>query len=200
MTLFFRIFLLVNLALFFLFLMVFRAYVVWKQTGKNPIIRGKKDNAHNLMSSYLMLIMLMLAGFVITNVVVPESYNYFLPITWLENIYLQDVGAAFMIIALVLTFIAQAQMRESWRLGIDEQTKTALVHSGLFNYSRNPIYLGMEFALLGAFFIAPTGTTLLLLVLSYMLLQIQIRLEEEFLTKLHGQAYLDFKRKVRRWI
>lgn len=144
--------------------------------------------------------MLLLAIFVVANVVFPESYGYFLPITWLENIYLKDVGAGIMIISLILTFIAQAQMRDSWRVGIDEQTKTELVTKGLFRYSRNPIYLGMVLALLGAFFIAPTGATLLVLVLSYVLMQIQIRLEEEFLTRLHGQSYLDFKKKVRRWI
>ncbi len=200
MTPFFRIFLLVSLSLFFIFLMAFRAFVVWRQTGKNPIIISKEDNAHNLMSRYLMLMMLLLAVFVITNVVAPQTYTYFLPISWLENIYLQDVGAAIMFLSIVLTFIAQAQMSKSWRLGIDEQTKTELVTKGLFQYSRNPIYLGMVLALLGVFFIAPTAATCLTLVLGYVLMQIQIRLEEEFLTKLHGQQFLDFKKKVRRWI
>ena len=200
MTLFLRIFLLVSLMLFFIVLMVFRAYVVWKQTGKNPIIVSKEDNAHSLMSKYLMLMMLLLAVFVIANVVVPASYNYFLPIFWLEHIYLQDFGAGIMLIALLLTYASQAQMHDSWRLGIDEQTKTALVTKGLFQYSRNPIYLGMVMALLGVFFIAPTAATCLTLLLGYVLMQIQIRLEEEYLTKLHGQQFLDFKRKVRRWI
>lgn len=200
MTPFFRIFLLVSLLLFFFFLLAWRAYVVWKQTGKNPIIISTEDNAHSLMGRYLVGMMLLLAIFSITNVVAPHTYLYFLPITWLENIYLQDVGAALILIALVFTFIAQAQMRESWRVGIDEHTKTALVERGLFRYSRNPIYLGMVLALLGTFFIAPTGATLLTLVLGFVLLQVQIRLEEEFLTKLHGQSYLDFKKKVRRWI
>lgn len=200
MTLFFRIFLLVSLSLFFIFLMAFRAYIVWKQTGKNPIIVSKEDNAHNLMSRYLMLMMLLLAFFVITNVVAPQTYTYFLPISWLENIYLQDVGAGIMLLSLVLTFIAQAQMSKSWRLGIDEQTKTELVTKGLFQYSRNPIYLGMVLALLGVFFIAPTAATCFTLILGYVLMQIQIRLEEEYLTKLHGQQFLDFKKKVRRWI
>ncbi len=34
----------------------------------------------------------------------------------------------------------------------------------------------------------------------YVLIQIQIRLEEEFLTSQHGQKYLTYKQKVRRLI
>jgi protein-S-isoprenylcysteine O-methyltransferase Ste14 len=36
--------------------------------------------------------------------------------------------------------------------------------------------------------------------LAYVLIQIQIRLEEEFLTKDLGQKYLEYKQKVRRFI
>ncbi len=200
MTLFFRVFLLVSFFLFFFFLFTFRAFIVWKHTGKNPIILSHDDNAHGLMSRYLVSMMLLLVIFVLANAAYPESYGYFLPISWLENVYLKYAGAGMMVVSLILTFVAQAQMRDSWRVGIDEQTKTELVTKGLFRYSRNPIYLGMALALFGAFFIAPTGATLLILVLSFVLMQIQIRMEEEFLTKLHGQRYLDFKKRVRRWI
>ncbi len=200
MTLFFRIFLLVSLSLFFFFMLAVRAIIVYKHTGKNPIMLQRGDNAHSLMSRYLVMMMLLLAAFVLVNVFAPEWYNYFLPITCLDKIHLKDIGAGMMIVALVLTYIAQAQMRNSWRVGIDEQTKTELVTNGLFQYSRNPIYLGMVLALLGAFLIAPTGATLLIFVLCYVLMQIQIRLEEEHLTKLHGLAYLDYKKKVRRWV
>ena len=45
-----------------------------------------------------------------------------------------------------------------------------------------------------------TCTGWLFLILGYVLIQIQIRLEEEFLTKEHGQEYLNYKQKVRRLI
>jgi len=50
------------------------------------------------------------------------------------------------------------------------------------------------------FLATPNGLTVLFLILGYMLIQIQIRLEEEFLTKEHGQKYLEYKQKVRRLI
>jgi protein-S-isoprenylcysteine O-methyltransferase Ste14 len=46
----------------------------------------------------------------------------------------------------------------------------------------------------------PNAFTGLFLVLGYILIQIQIRLEEEFLTKEHGHNYEAYKQKVRRLI
>jgi protein-S-isoprenylcysteine O-methyltransferase Ste14 len=58
----------------------------------------------------------------------------------------------------------------------------------------------MILSLVGLFFTTPNTLTLIFLILGYVLIQIQIRLEEEFLTKEHGQAYIGYKQKVRRLI
>jgi protein-S-isoprenylcysteine O-methyltransferase Ste14 len=79
-------------------------------------------------------------------------------------------------------------------------TKTELVISGLFTISRNPIFFGMILSLCGLFLATPNTLTALFLILGYVLIQVQIRLEEEFLTKEHGQKYSDYKQKVRRLI
>jgi len=46
----------------------------------------------------------------------------------------------------------------------------------------------------------PNAFTLLLAVVGFMLVQIQVRLEEEFLSKTHGENYLHYKSSVRRFI
>jgi protein-S-isoprenylcysteine O-methyltransferase Ste14 len=38
------------------------------------------------------------------------------------------------------------------------------------------------------------------MVLTIVILQVQVRLEEEFLIKIHGDEYNVYKNKVRRWI
>jgi protein-S-isoprenylcysteine O-methyltransferase Ste14 len=91
-------------------------------------------------------------------------------------------------------------MKNSWRIGIDTETKTELVTSGLFSLSRNPIFFGMILSLIGLFLTTPNAFTGLFLILGYILIQIQIRLEEEFLIKQHGQHYETYKQKVRRLI
>ncbi len=54
--------------------------------------------------------------------------------------------------------------------------------------------------LLGLFFVAPNVATLVFWVAGYLLLQIQVRLEEEFLKKKHGEAYEQYCQKVHRWL
>lgn len=105
-----------------------------------------------------------------------------------------------MILSLIWVLIAQLQMKNSWRIGIDENTKTELITSGLFSYSRNPVFLGMIISLIGLFFTLPTLISLSFLIISVILIQIQIRLEEQFLLQQHNKFYLRYKAKVRRFL
>ena len=105
-----------------------------------------------------------------------------------------------MFVALIWIAVAQAQMGHSWRVGIDKEKSTALVEEGLFKYSRNPIFLGMRFTGLGLFLTIPNALTFATLVMGDVLMQVQVRLEEEHLLIEHGAAYESFKQRVRRWI
>jgi len=107
-------------------------------------------------------------------------------------------GLALIHIALLWVVIAQFQMSKSWRIGIDEENKTELVTAGLFSISRNPIFLGMILSVTGIFLIIPNALTFFLCLSTYFVIQIQIRLEEEFLIKQHGDEYLHYKQKTRR--
>jgi len=97
-------------------------------------------------------------------------------------------------------FAAQIHMRNSFRIGIDQNAQTELVSNGLFRFSRNPIYVGMLGALLGLFLVTPNAFTLLINIIAYILVQIQVRLEEDYLLKLHEKAFLTYKNRVRRFL
>jgi len=96
--------------------------------------------------------------------------------------------------------IAQLQMKNSWRIGVDTTTKTELITHGLFRFSRNPIFLGMTVSLAGFFLVLPTAFAFFFLLIGSILMQIQIRLEEEYLIKEHGQMYLAYKKRVQRML
>jgi protein-S-isoprenylcysteine O-methyltransferase Ste14 len=78
--------------------------------------------------------------------------------------------------------------------------KTALVVHGLFQFSRNPIFLGMIMQLGGLFLAQPDAITFTILVTGYILISIQIRGEEQHLMDMHGITYREYCSKVRRWI
>jgi protein-S-isoprenylcysteine O-methyltransferase Ste14 len=91
-------------------------------------------------------------------------------------------------------------MRDSWRIGIDEVNKSKLITSGLFKISRNPIFLGVMIANFGLFLVLPNAFTLLIISLSTISINTQIRLEETFLLKEFGDQYSKYKNRVNRWI
>jgi protein-S-isoprenylcysteine O-methyltransferase Ste14 len=173
------------------------SYRVWKRTGVNPVTFRGADTAHDYIGKLFKIVMLVLTMAVIIYAFAPDFYTHLLPIDWLENPALSYIGIGLL---LAWTIAAQIQMGNSWRVGIDEENETALVRSGLFLFSRNPIFLGMQITLLGFFLAAPNAVTLLILVLGFVLIQIQVRLEEEFLTKTHGAEYKNFRWQVRRWL
>jgi protein-S-isoprenylcysteine O-methyltransferase Ste14 len=91
-------------------------------------------------------------------------------------------------------------MAKSWRIGINYEEKTELVTNGVFKFSRNPVFLGILISYIGTFLIIPNAITFTVLILTYVTLQFQIRLEEEYLVGSHGTNYEDYKKRVRRWI
>jgi protein-S-isoprenylcysteine O-methyltransferase Ste14 len=176
------------------------SYRVWKQTGISPVTFSNKDNAHDYIGKVFKLLLALLFVIIGIYAFYPKGVQYLLPIWYFENLYLQILGIIILILALVWIAIAQHQMSNSWRIGIDEKNKTVLVTKGLFGISRNPIFLGMMSTLFGLFLVIPNALTLLVLVTGFISVHIQIRLEEEYLIKIHGENYLDYKNKVKRLI
>lgn len=78
---------------------------------------------------------------------------------------------------------------------------TALVTSGAFVYSRNPMYTGMILALAGTALLLNNPLCWLVLIPFVLIIQLGfVRHEEKLMTQTFGQAYLDYKETVRRWI
>lgn len=174
--------------------------LLWKKTGINPLTFTKSDDAHGFngkvftIISYLELIVVGIYAFK------DEWYEYLLPFWYLENEVVIKVGWAFLFLSLVVVWIAQTQMANSWRIGIDEKNKTKLVTSGFFSISRNPIFLGIMIANVGLFMVIPNAFRLLIISLFTISINTQIRLEEEFLQRQFGNEYVEYMEKVRRWI
>ncbi len=195
-----RIILPLYLLAFFVVAFLWRSYLVYKRTGVNPYVVGKSDRPIDFIENNYPIPLVVIAINTLLFSLFPSVYQFATPIVWLENAIIQTVGLGLMLFTLLWTATAQMQMGKSWRIGIDTENKTELVERGLFKISRNPIFLGMRVALLGFFLALPNAFTLVAVVLADILMQMQVRLEEEFLTGVHGDKYREFCSRVRRWI
>ena len=84
---------------------------------------------------------------------------------------------------------------------VPHQSPSALVETGPYRYSRNPIYLADLVILAGAALILGAPLALILLVpFHQVLLRLFVLPEEAVLTRELGQPYLDFMARVRRWL
>ena len=78
---------------------------------------------------------------------------------------------------------------------------SSMVTSGIYQYSRNPMYLGLVLILLGwALYLSHLLAFVLVQIFIVYIARFQIQPEERVLTKKFGQAYQNYCAKVRRWI
>ncbi|WP_068943196.1 methyltransferase family protein [Chryseobacterium timonianum] len=199
MTDFIRFFIPCYFILFFAVSFLGISIAVARKIGKNPNVLPKDDSAYALVGWYFKLILIVLFIYALLPLPFPRVRELF-GIDFLSFNLFQYIGVGLMILAFIWVVIAQFQMKNSWRIGIDEHMKTELITIGLFRFSRNPIFLGMTLSLIGFFFAYPTVIAFFLLIIGSILMQIQIRLEEEHLQRQHGSVYLTYKKRVGRML
>ena len=176
---FYQIFLPVFTLIYILQIFVIRSWIQWKKTGVNPFVFGKSETAHDYIGRVYKVMMLGTWIAIISYSFFPVAYSYLMPMAYMDAPVLQLLGLVLLVIAFVWIVIAQYQMSKSWRIGINYEEKTDLVSSGVFAYSRNPVFLGVLVSYAGNFLIIPNALTLCVFLVTYFIIQVQVRLEEE---------------------
>lgn len=111
------------------------------------------------------------------------------------------LAAAFVSPGIALIIMAIGRFRaagtppEPWR------TVTAFVATGVYRFTRNPMYLGMAAIYLGLALAADSVAALLLLPITISAIQTQvIAREEPYMRKRFGDPYIAYCARVRRWL
>ena len=185
---------------YLLIVFVLRSIIVWRQSGVNPFVFSSTEKAHDYLGFIYKMAVLFMAIIIVCYSYLPAVYQFLNPITFLSQDSIQMVGIALLLISFLWTLIAQVQMSDSWRIGIDYDEKTELVDKGIFTISRNPVFLGVVVFYIGIFLILPNTLSFTLVVVILITVQVQVRLEEVYLLETHGEAYQAYKNSVRRWI
>ncbi len=110
------------------------------------------------------------------------------------------VGVLFCLAGLLLLLWSLVSFGESFRIGIDTEHPGRLITSGIFAFSRNPIYVAFAFILLGQFLIFSNWILLVYLIAGIWLFHRQVLREEDYLKKHYGKEYLEYCNRVRRYL
>lgn len=111
------------------------------------------------------------------------------------------LGPAFLMAGLVFMLLAVRRMANARTTVIPRRDATSLVTSGVFAFSRNPIYLGDVLVVLAAIFWWDVPLGLPLVAVFIAILQARfISGEEARLQAKFGAAYTDWAAQVRRWL
>lgn len=100
----------------------------------------------------------------------------------------------------IIFLISILCMKDSWRAGIPEKDKTRLVTRGIYQYSRNPAFLGFDLQYIGVFFMYCNPLTVVSSVFAMTMLHLQILQEERYLVQEFGEEYLEYKSRVFRYL
>jgi protein-S-isoprenylcysteine O-methyltransferase Ste14 len=110
------------------------------------------------------------------------------------------VGVVICLAGLALVLWSLISFGQSFRVGIDMQHPDKLITTGVFAFSRNPIYLAFAIILLGQFLIFPNWILLVYLGAASWLFHRQVLREEDYLKKHYGEEYAEYCGRVRRYL
>jgi protein-S-isoprenylcysteine O-methyltransferase Ste14 len=139
----------------------------------------------------------------VTVIVAAIALNYLAPITWpgLDDAPARAIGRGIGIVGIVLLAWSILTLRRHETTVLPDVGATHLVTSGPYWRYRNPIYLADAMILLSAAELTKNvWLVVAAAVFAALVTWLAILPEERHLERRFGQAYLDYKKKSRRWI
>ena len=110
------------------------------------------------------------------------------------------VGIIIAILGDIVFVISVWTMKDSWRAGVSPTDKTELVTTGIYQISRNPVFLGFDLVYIGVCLMFFNWLLFLVSVFTMIMFHLQIvNVEEEFLLDFFGEEYISYKKKVNRY-
>lgn len=118
----------------------------------------------------------------------------------LDNQSIKLLGFFIGFLGLSICRIAQVTIGKSWRVGIDEKAKPGLITTGIYKYMRNPTYTGIYVLCTGVWFLNPTFLYSYWILAFFIMMEFQVRCEEEYLESTYGSDYLEYCNRTKRYI
>ncbi|MEH6591014.1 MAG: isoprenylcysteine carboxylmethyltransferase family protein [Halioglobus sp.] len=129
------------------------------------------------------------------------ALNEFLPGPRFTGVLSQGIGGLIIVCGLALLVMAGGLFKQAGTDLVPFKNVSALVTTGIYRFTRNPMYLGMALVLLGTAITVGALTTLPIPAIFMLIIQYRFILPEEaMLEPLFPEDFPAYRKKVRRWI
>jgi protein-S-isoprenylcysteine O-methyltransferase Ste14 len=160
-----------------------------------PPERQQRQNGLALKLPPVALVVIVAAIMWVTSFATP-AFDFFLPAKSLLSVSLALIGAVTCLSGIVSFRRAKTTVNP-----MKPNSTSSLVVSGIYKYTRNPMYLGLVLVLFGwAAFLSNLAALALPPAFVVYINRFQIRPEERVLASLFPHEYPAYRAKVRRWI
>lgn len=127
---------------------------------------------------------------------VTPKFDFYLPAKYFWAVSLALIGAAICLAGVVSFRRAQTTVNP-----MKPDSTSSLIVSGIYRYTRNPMYVGFALVLVGwAAFLSNLAALAFVPVFTVYIDRFQIRPEEDVLASLFPHEYPTYRVKVRRWV
>lgn len=138
---------------------------------------------------------------VVISLISMSALNWFYPVRKLIDFPFNLVGVLIAIIGFMMVRSGGRRFSKAKTNISTFKNPTKMITSGLFQYSRNPIYVGFTLTLLGVAIGMGSLTPFSLVLVFFIAANYwYIPFEEKKMERIFGSSYLRYKRNVRRWL
>lgn len=158
----------------------------------------KEDKKEKRKSRSFMPLIKILITFLILFILIPIGITWLLRLTWyLSFIYPFGIviGVILIISGVWIIYMGIKGLRLTYSSSGYEK-EDELVTTGIYGYTRNPMYFGATIMIFGWFLVLPFTFILISTILFLFLFYFTAKSEEKQLLQKFGKKYLTYKRKV----
>lgn len=135
------------------------------------------------------------------SIVAMALLNFFGPVYGFARYPWNLLGLVPLGIGIALNLIADAAFKKEQTTVKPFEISTALITTGVFGISRNPMYLGMVLILIGIAILMGSLPPLIVIVFFTALMELVfVKTEEKMLEQHFGLTWTEYQSKVRKWI
>jgi protein-S-isoprenylcysteine O-methyltransferase Ste14 len=153
----------------------------------------RKNRGSHRVSARIMEVAILIA--------LPVLFHYLIPVMTVIPTPYSYLGVVVMILGMALLIWAAMLFRKAGTSFQLQGGGSVLVTSGAYQFSRNPMYLGMLIWVIGLAILLGSLIVFLFPILLFLLANfLIIPLEERDLQRIFEKRFIEYKRSVRRWL